>query len=100
MILRTAYLRLHDTHRGERARTRLAHALREGYAELPRVRGTEIAVAANAAASKGWDLAVHLRFDSDAACTAFEEDPATRALEAEHLDAAVSFYKVWRWELV
>lgn len=99
MILRTTYLKLTDEHRGERARHRLATSLRLAYANLPRVRGTEVAIAADAAALKGWDLAVHLRFDSDAACSAFEADAETLAVQADHLDGAVDFEKTWRWEL-
>tara|TARA_B100001989_G_C24144396_1_gene271831 strand:- start:63 stop:365 length:303 start_codon:yes stop_codon:yes gene_type:complete len=100
VILRTSYLKLTEDHQGERARQRLAKALREGYAELPRVRGTEVALAADPAAKKGWDVAVHLRFDSEDAVAAWEQDPATRALEEAVLEPAVAFSKVWSWELV
>jgi len=100
MILRTAYLKLTDDHRGERSRERLAQALREGYAELPRVRGTLVGLAADPAARKGWDLAIHLHFDSAEAIAAWEQDPDRLALEQRVLEGAVAFEKVWQWELV
>ena len=99
MILRTHYLRLTETSRSQRARERIAKALREGYAALPRVRGTEVGLAHDAAASKGWDVCVHLRFDDEGGIAAFETDPARQALEDEVLGGAVDFVKVWAWEL-
>ena len=98
MLVRTTYLRLHEDHRGERARARTAKALREGLSTLPRVRGTEVGLALDPAARKGWDLFVHLRFDSLDDVHAHDEAVATQAVWTS-MEAQIAFEKTWLWEL-
>lgn len=100
MILQTAYYKLSPEWSTPAKRKVVADVLRINASELPWVRGTEVGVAADDDSAKGWDIALHLRFDSRKAAQAFAESEGSAQLRADHLTAVIDFEKSWLWTLV
>lgn len=97
MLIQTVYLQLAEDHRTVDARARVANETRAALSGLPHLRGMHVAVPADEASSKGWDLALHLRFDDADGVAAFE---GVSAFLAWRREAPVNFEKKWVWEIL
>jgi len=97
VLIQTVYLQLAEDHRTADARARVASETRAALSGLPFLRGMHVAVPVDEASSKGWDLALHLRFDDADGITEFEQ---VSAFVTWRRDTPINFEKKWVWEIV
>jgi len=100
MLIHTVYVQLIEDYRSDTRRRSLADEARVRLSQMPWVRGVHAAVPLESASAKGWDLALHLRFDNQGGLAAFEQEPEFLEWHDTELGPKRSFEKRWTWELV